>query len=374
MPGNLDLRSQAEMAQDVPPPSDQQHLRASHVYLDASVYRALQFDWGGRWLSALADLAHRGLVRVVVTDITLREVTSLMREMWSEANKSTQRFAVVLGQLGFGDTVSVMADEEACVVKLREAFEHWLWRCNVWTCKYDAGLPAIMDDYFGGRPPFGVGKKKAEFPDAIVASMLRAWCAATKQVVYVVSRDSDLKACCAPEGPLIHAGSVAEVVSHGTASAAVHAAVMAALKESDWFFRTMQAQIAHVSFQVETGYHHGGETEVEIESVKLEDMSIYEVFILNFDGTNMTCSVNLIGELALCVRVEREPVQYSEKDWPSGYRHTQWVNMSALMPATVTAKVAEDGSVEFADAQLDESPFTVSWSVVEPAMTGLPVQ
>jgi len=32
----------------------------------------------------------------------------------------------------------------------------------------------------------------------------------------------DLKACCAPEGPLIRAKSVAEVESHGTASAAMH--------------------------------------------------------------------------------------------------------------------------------------------------------
>jgi len=232
------------MTQEIPPPIEQQRLRASHVYLDASVYRALQFDWGGRWLRALADLAHRGLIRVVVTEITLREVKSLMREMWSDANKSMQRFAVVLGQLGFGDAVSAMADEEACVVKMQDAFEKWLRRCSVWTCKYDADLPAIMDDYFGGKPPFGAGKKKAEFPDAIVVSMLQAWCVATKQSVYVVSQDGDLKACCALEGPLIHAGSVLEVVSHGTASAAVHDAVTAAIRESDWFLRTMRAQVA----------------------------------------------------------------------------------------------------------------------------------
>lgn len=35
------------MTQNGPLPSELQHLLASHVYLDASVYRALQFDWGG---------------------------------------------------------------------------------------------------------------------------------------------------------------------------------------------------------------------------------------------------------------------------------------------------------------------------------------
>ena len=100
--------------------------------------------------------------------------------------------------------------------------------------------------------------------------MLRAWCVATKQSVYIISKDNDLKACCAPEGPLIHAGSVAEVVSHGTASAAVHDAVTAAIKESDWFFRTMQAQVAGLSVEVEVEPEH--EVEVEVEAVKLEKL------------------------------------------------------------------------------------------------------
>jgi hypothetical protein len=355
------------MMQDFPSPSGQQRLRASHVYLDASVYRELQFNWDGRSLSALADLARRGLVRVVVTEITRREVASLMREMWSEANRSVQRSAVVLGQLGFGDAVSAMADEEACVVKMQEAFERWLRRCSVWTCKYDADLPAIMDDYFGGRPPFGAGKKKAEFPDAIVASMLRAWCAATKQSVYLVSRDGGLKACCAPEGPFIHAASVGEVVSHGTASAAVHDAVAAALQESDWFSRTMRDHVGDLDVEVETGYHHGGEIEVEIRSVKLEDMSIDEVFVLDFDGTTMTCSARLTGELALRAHIEREPMQYGERGWDPGYRHTQWINMTADLTATVRASLAEDGSVELADAQLEQSRISVPWDVVERA-------
>jgi hypothetical protein len=349
---------------NLPPPSEQPRLRASHVYLDASVYRALQFDWGGRSLSGLTDLARRGLVRVLVTEITLREVKSLMDEMWSEANKSMQRVAVVLGQLGLGDAVSAVADGATCVAKMQEAFEKWLLRCNVLTCKCEANLSAIMDDYFAARPPFGSGKKKAEFPDAIVASMLRAWCAATEQSVYVVSIDGDLKACCAPEGPLIHAASVAEVVSHGTASAAVHDAVTAAIQESNWLFQTIQAEVTVLDVEVEEepGY------EVEVESVKLEDISIDEVFVLDFDGTDMTCSAGLTGEFALRARIEQEPMQYSERDWDPGYRHTQWINVPADLTAIFTASIAQGGSLVFANAQLNEPRIHVPWRAVERAI------
>ena len=353
------------MTQDAASPQEQHDLKASHVYLDASVYRSLQFDWDNRWLSALADLARRGLVRVVVTEITRREVESLMREMWSEANKSVQRSAVVLGQAGLGDTVSALADEKACVGKMQASFEKWLRCCSVWTCKYDPDLSAIMGDYFEGKPPFGMGRKKAEFPDAIVASMLRIWCAATKQSVYVVSQDGDLKACCSPEGPLIHAGSVAEVVSHGTASVKVHDAVVAAVRTSDWFLQTMQDRIEDLPVEVERGYRRGARVGVECESVKLEDMSIDDVIVVEFDGTQMTCAVYLTGEIAIRADVEQESVQYGESDWDPGYRHTQRLSLTADLTATVTASLRDDETVELDDASLDDRRIRLPWRDVE---------
>ena len=87
-----------------------QRLRAGYVFIDASVYRSLQFDWGGRWLSAFADLAGRGLVRVVMTEITRREVESLMREVWAEANRYAQKCATTLRQVGLDDAIDALAD------------------------------------------------------------------------------------------------------------------------------------------------------------------------------------------------------------------------------------------------------------------------
>lgn len=108
--------------------------------------------------------------------------------------------------------------------------------------------------------------------------------------------------------------------------------------------------------------------EFEVEYVELEDMSIDEVFVLDFDGTNMTCAACLTGALALQGRVEQHPVQYSEKDWDPGYAHPLLVNMRADLTATVTASIEEDRSVEFLDAQLDERRVSVPWRVVERAV------
>lgn len=340
-------------------------LKANWIYLDASIYRALQFDWNGRWLSALVDLADRGLVRVVVTEITRREVKTLMRELWSEANKSLQRSAIVLAQIGLPDTVSLMADKEACVAKMDAAFERWLRRCSVWTCTYEPDLTKIMDDYFCGRPPFGVGRKKAEFPDAIAASMLRNWCVATKQSVYVVSQDGDLKACCSPDGPLIHAISVGEVVSHGTASVKIHDAVTAEIQDSSWLFTIIQCCITSAEINIDSGYRSGGRVEITVESSQLKDIGVNEVLVDEFDGTQMTCDVSLTGDISLKVRVVQEAVQYSEDEWDPGSSFVTWLTVTVDLNANVTAKVAPDGIIELVDASLRERRINLPWDDVE---------
>jgi hypothetical protein len=346
-------------------PEERQQLKADHVYLDASVYRSLQFDWDGRWLSALADLVDRGLTRVVITDITKREVASLMREVWSEANKSVQRSAIALGQMGLVDAIASLGDEETCIAKMQAGFEKWLRRVNAWTCKYDADLSTILDDYFEGKPPFGPGKKKSEFPDAIVTAVLRSWCATTKQSVYVVAEDGDLRACCTQDGPLIYATSVKEVISHGTASVKVHDAVSAAVRDSEWFLHAMQCEVADLSVEVEIGYRNGAEIEVQVESLKLEEMSVDEVVVLDFDGSHMTCVVYLTNDVAMRVRVEQEPVQYSADVWDPGFHHTSWISVTLDLTATVKATLADDGSVELEGVQLDDNHISLPWRNIE---------
>jgi hypothetical protein len=341
------------------------HLLADYVYVDASIYRALQFDWRGHWLTALVDLVQRGLVRVVITEITRREVAALIRETWTDASRATKKFAVTFKQVGLIDAVEVLADEEACVAKMIAEFDRWLVRAKAWTCKYDANLVTIMDDYFGGRPPFGTGRKKAEFPDAIVVSMLRAWCAKTRASVYVISQDGDLKACCSPEGPLIHAGSVAEVVSHGIASAALHDAVTAAITQSEWFSQQIQRQAASLPAEAESGYRGGTMTDVEVEALKLENLSVDGVIVMNFDGVEMTCAVSLTGEFSVLVHVEQEPDRHREDDWDGGRRQAHWINVSVDMCASVIASLGEGGTIELTDVQLDDRSIKLPWRDIE---------
>ncbi|MBK7935556.1 MAG: DUF4935 domain-containing protein, partial [Lewinellaceae bacterium] len=55
-----------------------------------------------------------------------------------------------------------------------------------------ADLNSIIPRYFNHEKPFGLGKKKHEFPDAIVLSAIEVWCEKQDCEIYLVSGDEDL--------------------------------------------------------------------------------------------------------------------------------------------------------------------------------------
>ena len=156
-------------------------------------------------------------------------------------------------------------------------------------------------------------------------------------------------------------------MSHGTASAAVHDAVISAIQESEWFFETMRDQVATLDVEAESGYLHGAKVEIEVESLKLEDIEVDEV-IIDSDGTNMTCTAYLPAQVAIRTRILREAMMYGEDDWDLGSRHTQWITVSVGLTATITVERAADGSVELVDASLDDRRITISWNDIERAL------
>jgi hypothetical protein len=65
-------------------------------------------------------------------------------------------------------------------------------------------LSPVLDNYFKRVPPFGIGKNKAEFPDALNLETLKEWCRTQKQNMAVATRDQGIKAACSDDGPFYH--------------------------------------------------------------------------------------------------------------------------------------------------------------------------
>ncbi|MCF3948865.1 PIN domain-containing protein [Acidiphilium iwatense] len=342
-------------------------LLAGSVYIDASVYRSLHFDWDGRWLKALSDLVGRGLLRLVTTEVNKREVSTLLRESCLEASKLARSSSVALRQLGLSAAAETLADEDACVKKLVDTFDAWLKKNGAWSCHFDPSVQELLDDYFSGKPPFGNGRKKHEFPDAIVARQLRSWCEATKQKVYVISQDGDLKDCCSAGGPLIHAATIAEIVSHATVTVTVHNAVAAFVKDNNIVYEQLRDQVPYLRVGVGEGYIGPARVKVEVRNTELDDAFIEDVTVFDFDGTTMTCEVPFYAALRLHVDVDQDAVQYGEDDWDPGYHHRMFITIHQPLSATVTANLisAEPVEIEINSVSLDDRSIEVNWHDIE---------
>ncbi|MRS02271.1 hypothetical protein EG832_03425 [bacterium] len=93
--------------------------------------------------------------------------------------------------------------EEEIYKKANYVFEEFLKGCKtefVEACKVNA--EAILNLYFEKKLPFGDGRKKSEFPDALSLFSLKSYLG-PEEKIYVISEDDDLKGFCDTDPQLL---------------------------------------------------------------------------------------------------------------------------------------------------------------------------
>lgn len=185
-------------------------LETRTVFVDTSVFVSQNFAFGGLRFTTLKDLCRQGKLRLLLTDVTTREVEARIEERVGDAVRSlkkVRREVNVLKPLEIAGLEAVFSniDKDAHVEALKERFYEFLddARCEI--VKVDTvGVGSIFDLYFAKKPPFGEGKKKDEFPDAFALAALRTRCERNDERIYVVSEDGDMEKACETPNPFIY--------------------------------------------------------------------------------------------------------------------------------------------------------------------------
>lgn len=88
-------------------------------------------------------------------------------------------------------------------------------------CGHYVSVTSLLNQYFSSSPPFAeTGKKKSEFPDAIVLMAVESWAAAENKHVLAVARDSDWENFCERSAYIDHSeelGTALDVFNQETA-------------------------------------------------------------------------------------------------------------------------------------------------------------
>src|SRR5690606_25831618 len=78
-------------------------------------------------------------------------------------------------------------------IALKNHFDLFLKKYNIEVVSSDtANHKEIFKRYFEKLPPFGIGQKKDQFPDAFILNTIELWCENNMSGVFVVSSDKDM--------------------------------------------------------------------------------------------------------------------------------------------------------------------------------------
>jgi hypothetical protein len=177
-------------------------LKGKCVFLDTQVFRKALFGVCNPAFKKLSEICKDGDVRLVTTKITRQEIDAQIEEAGPDIKKTLGKAASILAGLGLPEpaiqgTSAATITEAEIVVFLKDLVATFFRDCEVQDIEFPKGaLHNVLDLYFGKRPPFGAGKKKAEFPDAFVLEALKSKAGRNGESIYVVSEDTDLVAAC----------------------------------------------------------------------------------------------------------------------------------------------------------------------------------
>ena len=189
-----------------------------NVFVDTSIFRSSNFNINSKLFSIIQSLYKSKRVNLIITDITIEEIKANLSKVIGETEsiiKQTRAKVGILRNLDSDDYKFLFEKfkTEEVYNQLIDKIMNYFDQCDVEIIKAtEIHSKRIFSDYFGGRPPFGGGKKKNEFPDAFVIAAIDEWAKKTGNKIYVVSGDQDFKDVQTINNNLIYLKSLKEFI------------------------------------------------------------------------------------------------------------------------------------------------------------------
>jgi predicted nucleic acid-binding protein len=175
------------------------NLKALNVFVDTSVFIGKNYQYEHPSFIALKEAVSAGRANLLITDITIEEVTAHIDNDVSESSQALKKVrsaAKILRNIATPNNSAIFIDIDRKSVseELNKQFRQFLTDARAAIVPVsEANTRFVFDCYFKRAAPFGEGKKKSEFPDAFALSALNEWAKSMQEDVFVVSQDSDMK-------------------------------------------------------------------------------------------------------------------------------------------------------------------------------------
>jgi hypothetical protein len=259
--------------------SDQ--LETRYIFIDTSMFVGANFHYESSTFKQLITLASESYLFIYLTPITIREVKANIRERVEAAHRAVQKCkkeAMVLRHLPNDTYKALFQDFDAGNIEdsLIQRFDRFASETRA-TIIPVAGtsIEQVFDQYFSSAPPFGIGKKKSEFPDAFALAALKEWCTTKRERIYVISTDGDMKSACEEHEALINLDSLEALLNLVATDNKILAAFADAAFEhlGPEITKKITREFGWLGFIVD-------DEEGEVESAEAKDIDIAERYLI----------------------------------------------------------------------------------------------
>jgi len=253
-------------------------LQTPNVFVDTEPFCGQKFSLDSGRLKRLIQLIKAGRLRLVLPSTTRRE---LKKKLLEQVDEELERFQIArkkapLLARSSNPTITNVFEEidvEAVKAELLGLLDEYLKQAEAIDVDPPADmLEQVLDDYFDSTPPFGGGKKKHEFLDAIAVRTLCDWCEEEEESLYVVSRDDDLAAACDKRERLLHLPTLDDLF--GLVQAVDTKALALVESASGEIERLLSQQLEGAGYII---MEDGDVENVEIRHIDIDDLHLQDV-------------------------------------------------------------------------------------------------
>ena len=357
--------------------------------VDTSIFYQKQFQLNSATLQALARLNGRGFPFLLANTVC-KEVINHIERVASQALSSAKKgigqalraFETkeptrehLLGQITGGRNAKQVAQEN---------FRQYLADAG---CEIldDAGLvdtESLFEDFFAARAPFGTGKKKSEFPDALALNALERTATKRGVGILVVSKDSDWAKFCRDSRQLYLVKDIERALGLVANAPPVLRKSVLGWLESDAAggdeIRSHMAKLVEFMEFDASAYPSFGECELDVWAGELQDINWpreNDIDIIEFEPPEDGNGLNLVVSLPIILDV-KIPIDISFSIWdgvdkesmPMGSR---WVEVAEQVDteAIITFKFDEQGGGKsrftFLDVEIDAKAYHIELGEVD---------
>jgi hypothetical protein len=273
--------------------------RIETISIDTQVFVATGYGFTGKPFQSLKKHLASGRLKLVMTDITVREVHVRIEQSVAEELLRHREFVNKASALFNSSIPGVKAsvtkfDPKVVAKDLCDQFDSFLTnvKAEIVATK-DLTIGDVLDKYFAGVAPFGnTETKKHEFPDAFCVKALSEWAEKKGLKMFVVSGDKNFWEACSQSKQLVAKKTLSEVLDDVAAwddpalASFVHTEIKKRISEI--------AEAAKEQFQDRYYFveNMDGDAEVEVETINAtQDPEIIEIhkdgasLVVTFDAS-----------------------------------------------------------------------------------------